>query len=267
MSCCFHEIGHAVFHNLGIDKSFPIPTELQPATQEPTEQFGVRKTQLYYATCANRWYEELFADVIGLELAGPAYVLAFFKVLAGAFGIAPASPSHPPTGLRILLMLDSLESRSLIDVLPERARGLLRAWMTRLRKLDGDKGYVSSVKEDAEFSLRLMPILVREMKTAYAGVRDEARAVLSEYSTEKLTEDLQRGYQLYTRQIPPIEVDSKPTLTAPGIPLEAARVFAACWCAYMHSLEKDNPLTLETLDKVLLESLDGAESLRMWRQL
>ncbi|MFT3693987.1 MAG: hypothetical protein QM831_12660 [Kofleriaceae bacterium] len=263
----FHEIGHAVFQSLGIDKSFPIPQELQPASTDLTEQFEIRKRQLYYATCANRWYEELFSDVIGLELAGPAYVFAFFRVLAGTFGIAPASPTHPPTGLRILLMIRSLEERGLVEPLPNQAKALLRDWSARVEKLDTDRAYASSVKEDGEFSLRLLPILVREMMSAYSGVRQEAAAVIPEYTVVKLAEDLARGHQLFSRQIPPIEVDTKPTLTGPGTPLDAARVFAACWCAYMLSLDSETPLKSETLDKVLLESLDGAESLRTWREL
>lgn len=211
--------------------------------------------------CANSWYEELFADVIGLELSGLGYLLAFCRVLGGGFALNGGSATHPPTGLRILLMLNSLESRGLIDELPAKVRATLKAWHETVRWLDAKASYTSSDKSDNDLRI-IIPLLVKAMKESYAGLQAQARTIVPDYTAARVQEDLRRGKFLHELRIPPIEINEAPGV-AIGTPLASPQIFAACWAAYMLSLE-DSSAAADVFEKALLESLDAAESLRRW---
>lgn len=179
----FHEIGHATFLARGVTKEFLIPDELQPKSEGAQLLFD-RNRQHYYEMCANSWYEELFADVIGLELSGPGYLFAFCRVLGGGFALNGGSATHPPTGLRILLMLNSLESKGLIDELPAKVRATLKAWHETVKWLDAKASYISSDKSDNDLRI-IIALLVKAMKESYAGLQAQARTIVPDYTVAR----------------------------------------------------------------------------------
>lgn len=256
----FHEIGHATFLERGVTKMFLIPDELQPKSEGAQLLFD-RNRQHYYEMCANSWYEELFADVIGLELSGPGYVLAFCRVLGGGGGLNAGSATHPPAGLRILLMLDSLEYRGLIDELPAKVKAMLRAWHATVKQLDARANYTVSDKSDNDLRI-IMGLLVKAMKESYTGLQAQARTIVPDYTAARVQEDLRRGKFLHELRIPPIEINGAPGAVT-GSPLASPQIFASCWAAYMLSLEASSA-AMDVFEKALLESLDAAESLRRW---
>jgi hypothetical protein len=273
----FHEIGHAKYDRM--QKSIPrtVPAELkakETATAgDLVKSLQIKSTIQTYLKILSNWIEELFSDLIGTLLVGPAYVLGFGRVLGGFFPLENASSTHPPPALRLRLMLEVLTKRALISGnLPGGVPELFAAWSAEVTRIDTSKSYRSS--ERRSVPNELIPLLIAGSKGIFHEIEAMALKALGDRPATSNTQkiDLDRATILHRLKIPPVEDPATPTLTGSGSPLEAARIFSTCWMAFYLGLadptlaDKHGELSL-FYGNAVLEALDAAESLRVWAKM
>jgi len=79
------------------------------------------------------WLEEIFADAIGLNLFGPAFLLGSLYVFLPTGEFNRPTDDHPPTGMRILLQMQALKTGSAGDrtaALPQHVASTITAIVT-----------------------------------------------------------------------------------------------------------------------------------------
>jgi hypothetical protein len=272
----FHELGHAQFRARRPAIKIPVPTSLQSIDSAPgqvdlLDRLRLRQKIMEYNKIIRNWIEEIYADLFGLLSAGPAFIFPFVRVLGGFFPLDIASYSHPPIALRLWLMLEAFRKRGFDSSnMPERARNTLIAWDAETTRIHNARAYRSSEKNPAEAEIleelvdgavKIVPDIIAHIETTLGG-----RACTP--STFAL--DLDRSGYLFDLKIPPIEVDVPPVLDDPGTPMPAPRIFSVVWMAFYRAIT-DAPdadgasAVAKQLGSTLLESLDAAEALRMWR--
>ena len=132
-----HEIGHAIYKNKQISSkilphlsykqrafkelvdvrlqqlmgefsrgSGQTPTQL---ILEQTREFAEYVTRMQVFTIASYWIEELFCDIIGTGLFGPAFICASSMFLLPFSQIDETSDTHPSSKLRIQWSINALE--------------------------------------------------------------------------------------------------------------------------------------------------------------
>lgn len=133
-----HEIGHAIYKNtptisgrilphLSYDQSAfreLVNLRLQQLMEEfskvsvqtppqlileQTREFAEYTTKLEVVTITSYWIEELFCDIIGTGLFGPAFICASSMFLLPFKQIDEASDTHPSSRLRIQWSINALE--------------------------------------------------------------------------------------------------------------------------------------------------------------
>jgi hypothetical protein len=264
----YHEIGHALQRAQPDLPAPQPPPQLDPAqTQDLMRRVEFALLQSAYMKAMTSWLEELYADVVGLLLSGPAYFVAFSRLLGGFFPIDNVSVSHPPTALRIRLLGETLSKFGLLAALPGTTRPLVDEWLARAQT-------ATKYAPVGDLNPKLIPLLVQAAEAAHPGVIAAAAARVGgrAYTASLLAEDGERGRLLRELKIPPIEQDALPPLTEPGQPLPPARIFSAVWAAFLEQTSGASPplagvaSAAEQYARVLLGALDGAEALRAWRE-
>lgn len=105
----FHEIGHPLLHDL-CGGTPALEVEWAAALSQLALQGAADPTIAGYWA---RWSGEVFADVVGVMLGGPAYALALQEALAvpreALCAFRPEDP-HPPHGVRLFLCSGILRS-------------------------------------------------------------------------------------------------------------------------------------------------------------
>lgn len=132
-----HEIGHAVYKHTRMSSKILPTLEYEPhaftelvrlrlqqwmeeLSKEPgqtppqlileqTREFTEYVTRIEVFTIASYWVEELFCDIIGTGLFGPAFICASSMFLLPFKPIDDASNTHPSSRLRIQWSINALE--------------------------------------------------------------------------------------------------------------------------------------------------------------
>lgn len=287
----FHEIGHAVFasRHIADELEIHLPTHLQTAmsdlTGKSTDEIGdvmrVSRLAADFTRVAASWVEELFADAFGMLAAGPIYASSFGRVVALDSRLDSATSTHPPAAFRLHFMSEIANERD--EPTPPRARreylrGLPSNLADALRGLFDEAEHVHTrgnyhPRPGSEEIRDLVLALCNEASRLHPQVLQKAEAVLRGrvHDASAQAADVHRAELLSTHSIPIIEADRVPSLTGPGKPLEAARIFAGHWIAYYLEANKGSganatehyQLMAEYGDR-LLGSLDAMEALRAW---
>jgi hypothetical protein len=283
-----HEVGHAVFRAKKLLPYLKLkaPSWIKNSKQDQVDKFFAHQQEQIFLGLAGRWAEELFGDAFGLLSGGPAFLQAFCHVVAAIGGHTQATHSHPPTALRIALMAKAARPREYLVNLPPSAMQALCGWINEAEHIDSKKEYrpVDDFRDDLQALSELdigeldIPRLVTDMgeemirvyPTILKLVERELHGRLHTRSVQD--EDQKCARQLAELNIPTIETASVPSLSGPGVPLSAARIFSRHWLAYY--LDSRHAKATTEIDKKelwslygerVLGALDGAEALRAWR--
>jgi hypothetical protein len=118
LGAMLHEVSHNLQSDLGLSKAVPL-------RMARTLLRGGQGRQV--AGVWSRWNRELFADVCGLLLGGPAFVTSLMDVVARApeatLTYVPGKP-HPTPGLRTLVSVELLRRMGF----PDEAAQIRKAW-------------------------------------------------------------------------------------------------------------------------------------------
>lgn len=108
LHCAFaHELGHFITQSESLDSAIPVTINPGLYQAVPPDQ----APKVFDVTLS--WYRELFSDVLGLHLIGPAYVFAFSEFSLQALNTPGAK--HPPPHLRLSWMLQLMRDYGYID--------------------------------------------------------------------------------------------------------------------------------------------------------
>jgi hypothetical protein len=139
-----HELGHsAVARKALVDRVLAH----RVGRQRFDRAFSAAATHLARATSASRaaakillerqlrqWLTEYLCDCIAVAIAGPAYAYAFAAVVSAESSVE-LQESHPPTALRVRLILEHLKALGWNDLMQARAPGV-GAWLEHLSSAD-----------------------------------------------------------------------------------------------------------------------------------
>lgn len=256
----YHELGHALYKRLPIPK----PPELQASRSEPLKERMLKaQKQLFYDECMASWMEEVFADSIGVLLAGPAYAIAFSRFLGTFFKLEAASKTHPPTALRIELINQLVRDKNFDSGLEQEGQDLLLAW-------DKDVATITNYTT-GDLALRsMLTLVVRDLKKSRKAIISAASQAVQKriFDAKWIPEDVERGRWMHELAVPAIETDM--TGATRSEPLSPSRSFSAGWMAFLHAVRTEPPNRLpqatHSIAEVLLGSLEGSHALRSWRE-
>lgn len=132
-----HELGHSAVEDHGLmvsaEAELGDPTQLEALKARATADLvswrgiGSLDARLDIDGYVDRWLEELLCDALALAYLGPAYVFAF-AAMVYTISTNDAGPDHPPTALRIQLMLDGMKTSGWYELVRERLPETL-AWL------------------------------------------------------------------------------------------------------------------------------------------
>jgi hypothetical protein len=256
----YHEIGHALVGSRGGLPVLSVPAEHDPSQGSDLEEQLQRAPRAeLFKTASASWLEEFYADAVGLCLAGPAYIIAFARLLGTFFRLDVASETHPPVALRIKLLVNSLKEVGFDAPLPTEVQSLLDGWSAKANNVVAQAG-----------TLKLRPILnvlLTNVEQEHEQVLKLALAHVGErtYAPTAFQDDWERGRLLASLHIPPIEQGAVPSTTEAGQPLDPSRIFSACWAAYLLRAGSDAGAA-NRFAEAIMGSLEGADALRIWRE-
>ncbi len=119
LGAVLHEVSHNLHNDLGLERAVPAAIA-QRLLREGHGRF--------VASVWTRWNREIFADLSGLLLGGPAVVASLMDVVgrspAATLGYAPRAP-HPTPYLRTFLSIELLRRMGF----PDEAKAYRQAWM------------------------------------------------------------------------------------------------------------------------------------------
>lgn len=208
------------------------------------------------------WVHELIADLLAVNLGGPAYFYAFVAYAAGIGLDAPSADSHPAHAIRVDFMLKELTHLQYYsDLSPAKIRTSLQLWSE----------WVAQQKlEPEEEHMRIAYLAVMENATKLVSA---VRPVVhpSPYGMETFVERVPNVTSELEQGIPPI--DQFNSTESRSEPREVADILNGGWSAYLFSLEKlENLLSVSTsekqgmavntLNQLILKALESSEILR-----
>lgn len=258
----YHELGHAAYTPLHI----PTPIELILSEDaDLVDRMRAAQTESIYRECMTNWMEEVFADTLGVLLAGPAYALAFCRFLGSFFPLDVASSTHPPLRIRISLIKHVLDTHGYTDHMPSAGRDLLNSWAA-------ESGEIAPFRQNEDVpNDDVLRLLIRDIRKAHVKICAAAANVAGSrvYAPSSVQEDAERGRWIYGLGIPSIEVS--PDAGGEPLALSPARIFSAAWMAYLHAIANEPETEFPSargrmVADVLLGSLEGADAIRAWKR-
>lgn len=271
-----HEIGHAIYKNKQISMKL-LPhlsydqrafTELvnvrfqqlmeefsrgsgQTPTQlilEQTRAFMEYITRVEVSTVASNWIKELFCDIIGTGLFGPAFICASSMFLLPFSQIDETSDTHPSSRLRIQWSINALERTDpgfgYKHLREDSGEGALELLIQPWKQLVGTKatvprGSVHKVIFDSVTNTKMRDRIIKEAKLALGANFFSPRYFKKEVSP--LRERIRSW-------LPPNEYQMKPgdafTIASPR------GIFNAGWLSYV----EDMPYFVSLFEKRLSEN-------------
>lgn len=283
-----HELGHPVYQNsdietgilasITIDKAFlrslfssrarSAPKHEKQQTEFPYEQI------LYESKIADEvskaipsWIQELCADLFGLLIFGPAYLLSLIHFSSSFLLLESASASHPPSRLRLKLLFKLLRRRFTEQGFSPSTREFLAEWEQ-----------IASIPINVENDVARIAFHSIQDETVLNKLLDVVEQVnlaTGKYDQIKYDNDVKALGPMINALIPPVEV-----LADDGTGLELSSTVGlmnAGWEVYLSGLTefKKNLPEREALsefkvalryNKFLLKSLELIEVRRSWEE-
>ena len=188
--------------------------------------------------------EELICDAVGIETMGPSYLFSFAAVVLSTSHDQPGR-QHPPTVVRIRLMVEQLEESGWVDDLEEREGSGYHPVPETIAWLKDVAGRAPTLEPGG------LKFVVESLSEAGDRVRAAVRAHLGEGACfrpdhyEAVAENIADYLELFI-----LPVESPPTQDDEGRPrrgvaIERRSLLLAGWI-YMFKELGDAPLTLST---------------------
>lgn len=235
-----HELGHALYdkRKVGGDllPKIKISDELvknlakmmfesQQKQQNPTPELRLREVVTQEVTGRiNGWVMELSSDAIGVRLFGPALFFAAVHLLISLSHMDQSTKTHPPTRLRVKLMIRMLKQFYSLD-----------KWHAKLQAFSKDWDDVSAVPVPGRTAFDQLAI-----ETINDGILDliseasgTAVSAAQRYTSERFNRDAAELAPLFLSHIPPGE-------TGPyggSAPVKLASIINAGWHVYLCDFE------------------------------
>lgn len=254
----YHEIGHALVAARKGLPGLPLPPEYDPTKGTSFEDAVQRASKAeVYTAAANSWLEELYADAVGVLLAGPSYIIAFSRLLGGFFTLDGPTQSHPPLALRIKLQSGVLLAAGFDKAVEAPVQTLLDGWRNV-----ATAWIPAPPVNDVDAILRRLAVDVEKAHEDIISLAD-SHVGARRYTPASFEDDWRRGDLLASLHVPPIEAEPTPFDDRPSTPLPPSRVFSVCWCAYLACADSDVGAA-DRFAEAVLGSLEGVEALRVW---
>jgi len=235
-----HELGHALYDKCkvaeGMLPKIKLSEELaknlakmmfesQQRQPNPTPELRLRELVTQeVAGRINGWVMELSSDAIGIRLFGPALFFAAVHLLLSFAHIDQSSKTHPPTRLRVKLMIRMLKQFYSLD-----------EWHSELQAFSNDWDSVSAVPIHGRTAFDQLAI-----ETINDGVLDlisdasgTAVSPAQSYTSDRFNSDAADLAPLFLSQIPPGEIGPYGRST----PVELASIINAGWHVYLCDFE------------------------------
>lgn len=224
--------------------------------QNATAQINERITQ---------WVMELSSDAIGIRLFGPALFFASTHLLTSFSHIDHCSKSHPPSRLRLKLMIRMLKALYHVEQWAPQLRSFLHAW---------DEVSAAPIMASAKFD----QIAVESINTdaALTLISDATADILPEkqcYNFQRFITDINGLAPFLIKLIPPGE-------TGPlgrEAPVDLVSIINAGWYVYLcefdafrQSLHESHRqtrfATTRMLHELILKALEISETRTSWEE-
>jgi|SRR5579872_3993036 len=235
-----HELGHAIYNKKEVAKEL-LPKidfkedlvkglvktmfENQAKQGNPTPEVRLRKQVTQEITTrVNSWIKELCSDAIGIRLFGPALFFAAAHLLVSFRPIDKCSDTHPPSRLRVKLMIRML--KQLYPV--EKWRGELQSFIKAWDEVSGDP--VSTANAYDQVALETINEAALDL---ISDASASATSLAQCYSSDQFSRDTRDLAPLLLHDIPPGE-------TGPyghGAAVTLASVINAGWHVYLCDFE------------------------------
>ncbi len=235
-----HELGHALYdkRKVAVDLLPKIKFneelvknlaktmfESQQKQQNPTPELRLRELVTQELTGRiNGWVMELSSDAIGVRLFGPALFFAAVHLLISLSPLDQSTKTHPPTRLRVKLMIRMLKQFYAVD-----------RWHAELQAFSKDWDDVSAAPIPGRTAFDQLAI-----ETINDGVLDLISAASGTavtgaqcYSSDRFQRDAAELAPLFLSHIPPGEIGPY----GQGTPVELASIINAGWHVYLCDFE------------------------------
>jgi hypothetical protein len=275
-----HELGHALYNRKEIAKDLlpkiRINEELvrslakamfdnQQKQGNPTPELRLRNQVTHEITArVHGWVKELSSDAIGIRLFGPALFFAEAHLLISLRPIDKGTATHPPSRLRIRLMMRMLKQLYEVDKWHGELQGFSKAW--------------------DEVSAEHIPWANSYDQVALEAINDTALDLISEasaiatssvqcYSSARFVQDVSDMGPLFLSCIPPGDAGAD----GPGARTAMASIINAGWHVYLcdfeafrkglHSNDSDTRFAVAAkLHELVLKALEISEIRTMWEE-
>ena len=242
-----HELGHPLYRELDLEaKILPIEVdeskikslykrlkatwERQPPNGNQTELFS----ELFFINVVTKeviniipnWVQEIAADLLGLLIFGPAFILALIHFSSSVFLLNSASQSHPPLRFRLKILFSFMGGVFPLEQLPTKTREVLESWQVIAGQ---DISDLQPFEQIAYDTIQDESVSRRITKAVSQSLPDDKRFSADSYSKEVI-----KHIQRINAMIPPVEflIGKEHTLsTVPGI-------LNAGWECYLQGLEE-----------------------------
>jgi hypothetical protein len=286
-----HELGHAIQDRKTLDFT-PHAAAINDASQRTSERLqkeGIifdTSRQVEWRDALNSWINEIWADAVGVYLAGPAMLFALgalFEITGGGVGL---SNTHPPHITRLKLLTKCLKvpegGESHSDVFEDRAGRPITDRMNcpHVEDLAAPDVLYSQLRVRADphvaaIAVELVPLIDVLADDIYA----EAKRLLSAsnpemiYHPQNLREDLTHHLDAICALIPPIEHRGPAGAEASTL----AGVLNVGWAALLCKLDQfpvtgrpagydETAAKMEKLQELLLKAVELSEARRRWEE-
>lgn len=283
-----HEIGHPLYLEKNIQEKL-LPIEIDPQSLAEASrkirsrictaevfngssiEYGFdektvqRLVQSEVEKVVLKWFEELGADLFGLLLFGPAFVISFIHFISTVLLLDESSQTHPPSRLRLRTLFRLCEELFPSEDLFEPTRTFLSGWKTIACRVPDVEN------EDVD------PVHTAALKTVSSQVEKLIGFVTSSldgklvYSQESYRFDCCKLPPLINAHIAPVQV----LLGSEFLPASLVGVFNAGWQCYLTGLEgfkktldpravKEPADLCRKFNQFLLKSMELTDILATW---
>jgi hypothetical protein len=224
-----HELGHPLYRELKLeDKILPISLdeariveiynqlrtswERKSPGSSQTEMFS----ELFFKNVVTKevnnvipnWIEEIAADLLGLLILGPAYVLASIHFSSSVFLLNSASPTHPPQRFRLKVLFRFMKKHFPFEQLQTRTREVLNSWDNIARR---DIAGLKLFEQIAYDTIDDDSVFQRLTQAVLENLPDSKR-----FSIEYYRREVDAQTELINAIVPPVEYlhDGRTTLSS-----------------------------------------------------
>jgi hypothetical protein len=235
-----HELGHPLYKRHGLaGKLLPnikvkdelvrnlvkMLSEAPKGQQNPTPELRLREWVTEQVTSRTTgWVVELSCDAIGLRLFGPAMFFAAVHLMIAFKHLDEGSKTHPPSRLRIKLMIRMLKQLYSVDKWHDKLQAFMRDW---------DAISADAIAPRSMFDQLAIESIDDKVLDLIAETSSMAVPDTQSYTTKQFEEDSAELTRLLINYIPPGERGSY----GRAVPVALASIINAGWHVFLCDFE------------------------------